>query len=123
MIAGRKNRLLLEVAGTEGSLCWDSESSDRLRVGHRNVPSLILERDPQILTEPARGLCHYPGGHAEGFPDTIKQLALAVYRWIDDGKAVAPTFPTFDDGHREVLLCEAIARSARERSWVDVPED
>jgi hypothetical protein len=30
-------------------------------------------------------------------------------------------FPTFADGHREIVLCEAILRSHRERCWVDVP--
>jgi hypothetical protein len=29
-------------------------------------------------------------------------------------------FPTFADGHREVVLCEAILRSHQERRWVDV---
>lgn len=123
MVAGRKNRLSIEVSGTEGSLCWDSEAPERLRLGRRNEPSMLLDRDPALLSHQARAVCHYPGGHAEGFPDTFKQLALAVYRWIDAGGKTQPTFPTFEDGHREAVLCEAVARSARERSWVDVPED
>ena len=31
-----------------------------------------------------------------------------------------PTFPSFADGHEEILLCEAIARSAAEERWVEV---
>ena len=31
-----------------------------------------------------------------------------------------PDFPTFADGHDEMLLSEAIARSAREKSWIQV---
>jgi hypothetical protein len=30
-------------------------------------------------------------------------------------------FPTFSDGHREIVLCEAILRSQREQRWVNVP--
>lgn len=118
--AGRKNRVVLEVAGTEGALAWDSESPERLWVGHRDRPNELLARDPSLMTASAGAISHYPGGHAEGFPDTFKQLFLAVYRWIGDDEKSARAFPTFDDGHREVVLCEAIARSAREETWVEV---
>jgi predicted dehydrogenase len=63
----------------------------------------------------------YPGGHDEGFPDTFKQLYAKVYNYILAGEFTRrPDFPTFADGHYEVRLCEAIAQSARERSWVQV---
>jgi len=35
--------------------------------------------------------------------------------------AVSP-FPTFADGHREILLCEAILKSHRLERWVDVDD-
>jgi predicted dehydrogenase len=120
MVAGRKNRLAIEIGGTEGSLCWESESPDVLRIGRRGRPSEILERDPALLSPAAAAISHYPGGHVEGFADTFKQLALAVYGWIERGCAGDPPFPTFTDGHREVRLCEAIARSASEGRWVAV---
>ena len=31
-----------------------------------------------------------------------------------------PTFATFADGHHEMLLGDAVQRSAREGRWVDV---
>ena len=122
MTAGRKNRVTLEIAGTEGALSWDSETPDRLWIGQRGAPNQILERDPALLSPPARALSHYPGGHAEGFPDTFKQLYLAVYGWVASGGEAPPPFPTFEDGDREVKLCEAIARSDSERIWVDIED-
>jgi predicted dehydrogenase len=118
--AGRKNRLTLEVAGTEASLCWDSERPETLRIGRRDRPSERLPRDPALLSPAAADATHYPGGHAEGFPDSFKGLFLSVYGWIASGLADPPTFPSFADGHRELLLCEAIARSAREDRWIAV---
>jgi predicted dehydrogenase len=118
--AGRKNRLLLEVAGTEGSLSWDSESPEQLWIGHRDQPNELQVRDPALMAQSAGAISQYPGGHAEGFPDTFKQLFLAVYHGIGDDGHSTPGFPTFEDGHREVVLCEAIARSAREEAWVEV---
>ena len=121
-MAGRKNRLWIEVAGEEETFAWDSEDPERLWIGRRHGPSQTLQRDPALLSPAASAATSYPGGHAEGFPDTFKGLALDVYRWIGGPAGKAPGFPTFEDGHREVLLCEAIARSARERAWVDLPD-
>jgi predicted dehydrogenase len=120
MIAGRKNRIVLEVAGTEGALAWDSDCPNHLWIGRRDAPNQLLERDPPLLSPSARTLAHYPGGHAEGFPDTFKQLFVAVYDAIATGLLAPSPYPTFADGDRELRLCEAIARSAGEGRWVDV---
>jgi predicted dehydrogenase len=123
--AGRKNRLTIEIAATEGAMFWDSESPEDLWLGSRSRPNQLLKRDPSLLTAPAAAACHYPGGHAEGFPDTFKQLFLDVYSWADkprDERGVA-RFPTFADGHQEVRICEAIAASARSQTWVTVANE
>ena len=117
--AGRKNRLTFELDGARSSLAWDSEQPEELWAGHRGAANEILLRDPSLLAVPAS--TDYPGGHAEGFPDTFKHLYRAVYRAVEDGGMPAePEFPTFADGHEEILLGEAIARSAREERWVEV---
>src|SRR5208337_5483252 len=67
-----------------------------------------------------RRTSHFPGGHAEGFPDAFKQLDLAFYSFIGSGCTGQPRFPTFADGDREVRICETIAQSAREGKWVAV---
>ena len=121
MVAGRKNRLTLEVAGTEAALAWDSERPEALWLGRRDGPNGLLGRDPALLSPEAAAATDYPGGHAEGFPDTFKQLYLSIYGWIGAGMPGPPPVPTFADGDRELRLCEAIARSAAEGRWVDVP--
>jgi predicted dehydrogenase len=121
MNAGRKNCLRFEVACADGSLAWDSERPNELWVGSRDRPNEVLPRDPALLHEGARPFTSYPGGHNEGFPDTFKQLFRGVYEYIEAGDFRAPRpFPTFADGHREVVLCEAILRSQREGRWIDV---
>lgn len=119
--AGRKNRLAYEIDGSNLSLAWDSERPNELWIGHRDGPNEILMKDPSLLTAEARDFTGYPGGHNEGFPDTFKMLYKAVYRYIQAGDPSAePDFPTFADGHEEILLCEAIERSAKEQRWVKV---
>jgi predicted dehydrogenase len=117
--AGRKNYLAFELDGSEGALAWTSERHEELWLGHRDRPNQILFRDPGMMRGPLRG--DYPAGHAEGFADTFKQLYRAVYAAVEEGRMPAePDFPTFADGHEEVLLGEAIARSAAEERWVEV---
>jgi predicted dehydrogenase len=90
-------------------------------LGRRETASGLLLRDPALLLPAARGATDYPGGHAEGFPDTFKQLYKAVYRAVAAGAPPAtPDYPTFADGHEELLLGEAILRSAREERWVAI---
>ncbi len=120
MHAGRKNRLYLEVCGTNGSMVWDSESPELLWLGRRGGPNSLLNRDPSLLSPEVSETSHYPGGHAEGFPDAFKQLDLAFYSFIAGGCQGTPGFPTFADGDREVRICEAIAQSAREKKWVSL---
>jgi predicted dehydrogenase len=121
--AGHKNQLTFEVNGGDASLAWNSERPEELWIGRRERPSELLQRDPALLAPDARATTSYPGGHAEGFPDTFKALYRAVYRAIAEGSPPeAPDYPTFADGVRALRLGEAIATSAREQRWVDVPE-
>lgn len=119
--SGRKNRLFFEINASQSSLAWDSERPNEMWVGHRSQPNQILMKDPSLLSEEARAVTSYPGGHNEGFPDTFKQLYNKVYRYILAGDFTQPPdFPTFADGHYEMQLCEAIERSARENRWVQL---
>ena len=119
--AGRKNQLTFEIAGSKASLAWNSERPNELWIGHRDKPSEVLLKDPSLIGNFALGHTDYPGGHNEGFPDTFKQLYRAIYDYIQAGDFTAPKpFPTFDEGHLEVALCEAILKSHQERSWIDL---
>ncbi|HEV7282970.1 MAG TPA: Gfo/Idh/MocA family oxidoreductase [Pirellulaceae bacterium] len=120
-VAGRKNALRFELAGSKRSLAWESERPNELWIGSRDSANETLIRDPALLGDSARRHADYPGGHNEGFPDTFKQLFRSFYDYVAAGDYAAPcSFPTFADGHREVLLCEAVLKSHRERRWVDV---
>jgi len=116
---GRKNSLVFEIDGSTSAAAWNSERPDELWLGHRGRPNEILLRDPALLNEDARAATSLPGGHAEGFADTFKALYAAVYRAVAEGKP-GEGYPTFADGHDEMLVCDAVARSSRERRWVDV---
>lgn len=116
---GRKNSLIFEIDGAESAAGWNSERPDELWIGHRGRPNEVILRDPAIMNARGRKTTYLPGGHAEGFADTFRALYAAVYAAVAAGGA-GDGYPTFADGHDEMLVCEAVARSAREDRWIDV---
>jgi len=119
--AGRKARLWFEIDGGEGSLAWNSEEPNTLWMGRRNAASQELPKDPGLMSAATRRYAAYPGGHPEGYPDTFVQLFRDFYGYVEAGDLQAPrSFPTFETGHEEMSLCEAIEKSAQERTWVSL---
>lgn len=122
--AGRKNCLNFEIAGSQKSMAWCSETPNSLHIGHRDSPNQSLVRDPALLGQRAAAACSYPGGHNEGFADTFKQLFRDFYDSVESGAyRTHPAYPTFVDGHHEVAICEAVLRSHRQQSWVRIGDN
>jgi predicted dehydrogenase len=119
--AGRKNFLNFEICGSKGSVSWNSERPNELWLGHRDKPNELLIKDPSLMNAAVLPYANYPGGHAEGFPDTFKQLYRAIYGYLKAGDFTkSKPFPTFADGHDEVLLCEKILESHKAKKWVSI---
>jgi predicted dehydrogenase len=118
---GRKNSLVYEIDGSDGAWAWDSEQPDQGWIGHRDRPNEVLIRNPALMNTAGQAAAALPGGHVEGFFDTFCAHFRAVYDDVVAGRpSSSPGYPTFADGHDEMLVGEAIARSAREGRWVDV---
>ena len=118
---GRKNCLQFEIAGSEKTAAWNSERPNELWIGSRDAPNSLLVRDPALLSDASRVLADYPGGHNEGYGDSFKQCFRSFYWYLQAGDPNLPRpFATFADGHREILLCEAIQKSQRTGSWVAI---
>lgn len=118
---GRKNYCHVEIVGSTASLIWDVENPNEMWIGRRDRPNEILIKDPSLMTPGARAYVSYPGGHTEGFDDSFKQLYRTIYDYLHAGdfSKVKP-FPTFEDGHYEVILCDKILESHQKRGWVTV---
>lgn len=117
MFAGRKNQMTLSIAGTEKALHLDTEKLNELWIGRRDGYNSVCVKDPSLLEAGARAMNAYPGGHVEGFPDAFKQNFRQIYAAAEGQSG---EFATFADGKREMELCRAIVRSAKERGWVEV---
>lgn len=119
--AGHKNRVAMEVDGSDAALAWVSEDPDRLWIGHRGRPNEVMARDPGGLDDFAADLAKFPAGHVEGFPDTFRGLFSRVYADVETGgPASEPRYPTFADGHDAVCVTEAVAESSSTGRWTAV---
>ena len=121
---GRKNSLHYEIDGSSSAVAWDSEQPEQLWIGHRDRPNELLLRNPALMNALGGQAARLPGGHVEGFFDTFGALFMAIYEDVAAGRpAAVPRYPTFADGHDEMLVGDAIAESARTAAWVDVVRD
>ncbi|KPM49313.1 Gfo/Idh/MocA family protein [Jiulongibacter sediminis] len=119
--AGRKNQLKVEISGSKRTFAFNSERPNELWLGHREKANEVLMKDPSLVDPAVGSVVSFPGGHNEGFPDTSKQLFKEVYAAVEAGKQPEnPTFPTFADGYRELLVCERILESHKAQKWVRV---
>jgi len=121
--AGRKNHFWFEIDASKKAVAWNQEEPNQLWVGYREKGNEIIIKDPSLLDEEIRKYAHYPGGHPEGYPDGPKNLFMNVYNFISEGKDPLKDktdFPTFEDGHWENKIIEAVLKSNKEQKWVEV---
>ncbi|MEV0791237.1 Gfo/Idh/MocA family oxidoreductase [Kribbella sp. NPDC050459] len=116
--AGRKNRLYLEVSGTESSFGFDQEDPDRLWVGRRDA-SQLLTRDPETLSPPAARVNRLPAGHAQGYQDAFDSFVADSYAAVLGDRPDG--LPDFAAGARSAHVVDAVLRSAADGSaWITV---
>jgi predicted dehydrogenase len=117
--AGRKNRLWIELDGSESALAFDQEDPERLWAGRRDAET-ILRRDPESLSPAAGRYATLPGGHPQGYADCFDAFVADFYEAVQTG-AAPDGLPVFADGLRTVRITEAVLESAASGEWVDVP--
>ncbi len=120
---GRKNSLSWDVAGSMASAAWNSETPDHLFIGHRDSANQILMRDFTLMNATGTRAATLPPGHVEGFADSFFNFFSAVYADVCAGQRGSDsTWASFEDGHYEMRLCDAVVMSSRESRWVDLDE-
>ena len=118
--AGRKNRLWIELDGSEEALAFDQEHPEELWCGTRESLT-IVRRDPTALSPAAARYASLPGGHPQGYADCFDSFVADFYEAVRGG-AMPDGTPTFADGLRAGLITDAVlASSSRDGEWVDVP--
>jgi len=122
--AGRKNNCWWEISGSKATLHWEQEEPNAMWVGHRERPNELVIKDPSLMLPAARPMAGYPGGHAEGYPDTFLQMFNTVYgpsRRESRSTNISP--PPLPRVTARNCCARRFLRSSRERSWVKVEKE
>ena len=121
---GRKNALQWDIAGAKASAAWHSETPDHLWIGHRDAPNQILQRDFTLMNPMGTAAATLPPGHVEGFADSFHAFFRQVYGDVAaGGRRPESTYAGFNDGHYEMVFCDAVLASARTGRWVELDTD
>ncbi|MHB8650341.1 MAG: Gfo/Idh/MocA family protein [Gaiellaceae bacterium] len=109
---GRRNSFQWEINGSQGSLAFDMERLNELRVFRsdgdraRGFKTVLVSETSHPFWE------HWwPPGHIIGWGDTFVHELHHLLRAIADDGDVAPYGATFEDGYRAAEVCDAIVRS------------
>ncbi|HEX3846987.1 MAG TPA: Gfo/Idh/MocA family oxidoreductase [Steroidobacteraceae bacterium] len=125
VLPGHKNDLQLEVCGRKASLRWLQERQNELWVGRFGQPSIVIGKDPSLLSADAAPYAHLPAGHQEAWADAFRNVIADAYQWIRAGaksQARPAALATFADGYRSDLLVEAMLASHTAGGvWQKVP--
>jgi predicted dehydrogenase len=120
---GHKNSLKWDIAGSQASAAWNSETPDHLFIGHRDEPNQTLMRDFTLMNARGVAAATLPPGHVEGFADSFVNFFRAVYTDVSKGwRSADATWADFEDGHYEMRFCDAVLKSAREGRWATLDE-
>jgi predicted dehydrogenase len=121
---GHRNSLTFEVNGTKGSLAFDLERLNELRLyaagsrpadraqGFRRV--LVTDPDHPYVDR------WWPPGHTLGWADSFVNEIGHLIDAIASDADVAPHGATFEDGYRAAEVCDAILRSSVARAEEEI---
>jgi len=118
---GRKNHITFEINGDKGSLYFNFEDMNRLKLysarsaaGRRGFTDIIVtDRE-----EHPYGRNWWPPGHILGYEHTFVHTFADFIQAVVAGESVHPTFL---DGARGMAVMEAVTESSAGRKWVRVP--
>ena len=123
---GHNNGLKFRVLGEKGSVEWEQENPDCLKVAFSGQPVQILSRGRDNLYPLALRVSRLPGGHPEGVYEAFANIYSNFSDALLAKKAGKPyqnqkevDFPTFEDGTRGVKFINLCVESSQKGAcWI-----
>mgnify|MGYP000114159055 CR=1 FL=1 len=125
---GNRNGLAVEIYGDEASAVWVQEQPDSFAFRRRDRTVQVVDRGTPDLVEAGkpryvRFKAGHPTGFIEAFANLYSDIADALAVWGDPQEGADESNDFVADAaatHSGMMVLAAIARSSRERCWVDV---
>lgn len=120
---GRRNMLAWEINCARGTLAWDLEDLNRLKVyAARDSANTVDGLLDVIVCEPDHPFMDlwWPTGHIVGWEHAHINMLGHALRCVAEDKPVGPDGATFEDGYQAAAISEAMHRSAETGQRVEI---
>ena len=114
MCSGRKNHETIEINGSKGSIYFDMEDMNRLKVNLVEDAEKGVEGFHDVLvTEAAHPYFDvwWPHGHIIGWENTFVHSAYNMVDAVVNNTELSPMVATFEDGYKTAVICDTILKS------------
>jgi predicted dehydrogenase len=117
LVPGRKAKESFEINGSKGSIVFDLERMNELRVYFADDEPEASGFRTILVTEPEHPYMEawWPPGHIIGYEHTFVHTVRDLLDGIKTGNSPAPTF---EDGYRCQAVLDAVEQSVERREWV-----
>ena len=119
----RRNMLAWEINCERGTLVWDLERLNELKVSATNSSGASLDGLADVIVcEPGHPFndLWWPAGHLLGWEHAHTNMFIHFFRCLGQDRSVGPEGATFEDGYRVALISEAMLASATSGRRVEI---
>jgi len=116
--AGHKNDFEINVDGSNYSMSWNQENTDKIIINDRVSGRTTRYAGPDMLSAGARNYGTLPSGHPVGWQDALRNAINGFYDNLRDG--TPGNFATFVNGDYVTRVVEACLRSAKSGQWEEL---
>lgn len=124
---GHRNGLKIKIVGTRGTLEWEQEAPETLKLYRLGEADLTYRRGQRDNTPDALEAVSLPAGNPESYLEALAVLygdyASALAAGPEWRKATQVPIADAYEGLRGVLLSEVAVESSKTRAWVNFPSE
>jgi predicted dehydrogenase len=122
---GAENNISIKIYGDKGSIEWEHENNNSLKINWADKPAQIYRSGTPYLHPIAAANCRTPAGHPEGYIEAFANIYNNFAQHIiaeKNSTAILPQFtdyPSIEDGVRGMQFIEAVIKSGgSDEKWI-----
>jgi predicted dehydrogenase len=124
---GAENNITIKIYGDKGSIEWEHENNNSLKINWADKPAQIYRSGTPYLHPIAAANCRTPAGHPEGYIEAFANIYNNFAQHIiaeKNGTEILPQFtdyPNIVDGVRGMQFIDAVIKSGKSsEKWTSI---
>jgi predicted dehydrogenase len=124
---GAENNISIKIYGDKGSIEWEHENNNSLKINWADKPAQIYRSGTPYLHPIAAANCRTPAGHPEGYIEAFANIYNNFAQHIiaeKNSTAILPQFtdyPSIEAGVRGMQFIEAVIKSGgSDEKWIEL---